>query len=132
MRDPLTLTFNAPEDGSGDQSSWPRIWVARGGLAALIDDERCHRTILSGRPIIISFEDEGEGRFLEQVISIMLERRRCRRPAVAPADNSLPSTISATVTASISPGVPPRKPVMPKRPTSLYLVFSNSRLGPAR
>jgi hypothetical protein len=42
IRDPLTLTFNAPEDGSGDQSSWRRIWVARGGLAALIDDKRLY------------------------------------------------------------------------------------------
>ena len=82
MRAPLTLTFNAPVDGSGDQSSWPRIWVARGGLAALVNDERCYRTILSGRPVIISFEDEAEGRVLEYLIGVMLERR-CRRPAAA-------------------------------------------------
>jgi hypothetical protein len=91
MRDPLTLTFNAPEDGSGDQSLWSRIWVARGGLAALIDDERLYRTIINGAPIVLRFEDEAEGRFLEYLISVMLERRypalppprqasACRRP----------------------------------------------------
>jgi hypothetical protein len=82
IRDPLTLTFNAPEDGSGDQSSWRRIWVARGGLAALIDDERLYQTIINGAPIVLNFEDETEGRVLEYLISIMLERR-FRRPAAA-------------------------------------------------
>ena len=81
MRDPLTLTFNAPEDDSGDQSSWPRIWVARGGLAALIDDERLYRTIINGAPIILSFEDEAEGRVLEYLISVVLKRRP--RPVAA-------------------------------------------------
>ena len=75
MRDPLTLTFNAPEDGSGDQSSWPRIWVARGGLAALVDDERLYQTIINAVPIVLSFENEAEGHFLEYVISVMLKRR---------------------------------------------------------
>jgi hypothetical protein len=81
MRDPLTLTFNAPEDGSGDQSSWPRIWVARGGLAALIDDERFYQTIINGAPIVLRFEYEAEGRLLEYLISVMLKRRP--RPAAA-------------------------------------------------
>ena len=80
MRDPLTLTFNAPEDGSGDQL-WPRIWVARGGLAALIDDERLYQTIVNGAPIVLRFEDEAEGRVLEYLISVMLKRRP--RPAAA-------------------------------------------------
>jgi len=81
MRDPLTLTFNAPEDGSGDQSSWSRIWVARGGLAALIDDERLYQTIINGAAIVLNFEDEAEGRVLEYLVGVMLERR-CR-PAAA-------------------------------------------------
>jgi hypothetical protein len=81
MRDPLTLTFNAPEDGSGEQSSWSRIWVARGGLAALVDDERLYQTIVNGSPIVLRFEDETEGRVLEYLISVMLKRRP--RPAAA-------------------------------------------------
>jgi hypothetical protein len=81
LRNPLTLTFNAPEDGSGEQSSWRRIWVARGGLAALIDDERLYRTIINGAPIILSFEDEAEGRVLEYLISVVLKRRP--RPVAA-------------------------------------------------
>jgi hypothetical protein len=84
MRDPLTLTFNAPEDVSGDQSSWPRVWVARGGLAALVDDERLYQTIINGAPIVLRFEDETEGRVLEYLISVML-KGRCPRPAAAPA-----------------------------------------------
>ena len=102
MRGPLTLTFNAPEDGSGDQSLWTRIWVARGGLAALVDDERLYQTIINGAPIVLSFEDEAEGRFSEYLISVMLERRR---PAAAPAGARLSSTASATVISLISPGV---------------------------
>ena len=81
IRDPLTLTFNAPEDGSGDQSSWPRIWVVRGGLAALVDDGRLYQTIINGAPIVLRFEDEAEGRVLEYLISVMLKRRP--RPAAA-------------------------------------------------
>jgi hypothetical protein len=48
MRDLLTLTFNASEDGSGDQSSWSRIWVSRGGLAALIEGERLYHVPRTG------------------------------------------------------------------------------------
>jgi hypothetical protein len=78
--DPYSVVIN-PRAG-GDRSTWARFWCARGGLSALVDDERVYRTILTGQPVIIDCEDEAEGRYLEQLVAVVQERY-VRRPAAA-------------------------------------------------
>jgi hypothetical protein len=66
------VAFNV--DGGGDPSSWPRIYCPKGGLADLVADERLYRTIHYGAPVVITFEAEYEGRFLEQLVGTFVER----------------------------------------------------------
>jgi hypothetical protein len=37
--------------------------------------------IINGAPIVITFEDEAEANFLNDLVTIMLERRCCRHAA---------------------------------------------------
>jgi hypothetical protein len=80
MSPAYTVVIN-PRAG-GDRSTWARFWCARGGLSTLVDDERVYRTILTGAPVVIECEDLAEGKYLEQLVTVVTERY-ARRPAAA-------------------------------------------------